>query len=874
MAYTYKLHKNNLKKEAKRPQGRYQQHRLEAMTVYQLRDICQRERLVKSTLNLLNKDELIRLIMRYRGATEGLFIKTHHEEGLKRLQRFISKAVQLPLEGHTIHSPSKLVLYEGLNVEIFDNYLVRATGALDEGNVILVDGNGQISTIFNLVLGDNGNYYLTKSAEVAAVKSTTKHYRLLYLDREQSELIYHIYYGTAQHIPQYLMAYGAEVLDFNILSPMETDIPLAIDFGTSNTTAGIYLNQESFHLLNQGSSMESLKINDINGVAVLNTTVEPAETTPLIPSVVGIRAIEENEIDYVFGYEALRYSKLSYIDEGICIFYDIKRWVSDYDREEKITDLKGRSGYVKRSAIIKAFLEYIIGLAKQRFKCNFKNIHISSPSKQKYRFYRLFQEVLSDYEVAYEDMLDEGAAVLFNTIHELIDKKSYQEGAPYRALIIDCGGGTTDLSSCEFRIYNNRVSYEIDIETAYENGDTDFGGNNLTYRLLQLIKIVFASILTGKGQGIKEELLKAFDVDLFRHVDEYGSREIYLTLEEAYDRAEEMIPTRFKDYESRSSHDYFKVKSNFYLLFELAEGVKKAFFKHKSLLTLKVNSEAPFHHGIDELLFDKWRLHIRQDGELKQLRHPLEATFSRYDIQTLLRADIYQIIKRFLEGIYERGQLFDYSIIKLTGQSCKIELFREALKEFVPGRLIQYGRNQKAHQDDHELKLTCLRGALKYLQAKKFGYINVNLRTRKPALPYMITTYTHRGDEKVLIHSSQRQNTQGHISRFMERITLKLYLKDANGNVRYEYEYENRPDDFVQTTYEEIYKRYKDKIIQDETDNIVDKEVKFFVWAREAEWGFCVVPVLREKEILYIGKEAFYSFENDTWEMHFFDGLK
>ncbi len=83
-------------------------------------------------------------------------------------------------------------------------------------------------------------------------------------------------------------------------------------------------------------------------------------------------------------------------------------------------------------------------------------------------------------------MLDEGVAVLYNSISELISEGRYKNGQELRALIIDCGGGTTDLSSCRFSIFNQRVSYQIQIKTAYENGDTDFGGNNLTYLIMEL----------------------------------------------------------------------------------------------------------------------------------------------------------------------------------------------------------------------------------------------------------------------------------------------------------------------------------------------------------------------------------------------------
>ena len=60
--------------------------------------------------------------------------------------------------------------------------------------------------------------------------------------------------------------------------------------------------------------------------------------------------------------------------------------------------------------------------------------------------------------------------------------------------------------------------------------------------------------------------------------------------------------------------------------------------------------------------------------------------------------------------MYEDGVLEDYSLIKLTGQSCKIDLFREALKEFVPGRTIQFGRKGRDLRRESELKMTCVDG--------------------------------------------------------------------------------------------------------------------------------------------------------------------
>ena len=41
----------------------------------------------------------------------------------------------------------------------------------------------------------------------------------------------------------------------------------------------------------------------------------------------------------------------------------------------------------------------------------------SAPVKQKPLFIQLFQEILPDYQLESDNMLDEGVAVLYNTIH-------------------------------------------------------------------------------------------------------------------------------------------------------------------------------------------------------------------------------------------------------------------------------------------------------------------------------------------------------------------------------------------------------------------------------------------------------------------------
>ncbi|AVK48366.1 molecular chaperone [Clostridium sp. MF28] len=873
--YSYKLHKGN---EEHIKKSKYKEKNLRLMTTFQLREICNKEKLVKSIINPLDKEELIRLIMKYRGEKESKLIKNYLVGGIERVERFLSRSNKEVISNRYIDYPGKITIYENLALEIYDNYVLRSSEKLEESNVLLVDSNYKVCTIFNikkLIQNNKEEYFLTKGEYIEARESESKHYSLLFFSEKDSETIYDTYEGDNIEVDYNIKFTSLPILQFEVRPLKETKMPLAIDFGTSNTTAGIYIDKEIFPGLNENLTdnreYADYENDKVKFVKIINESKENLEITPLIPSIVGVKNIKEDEIEYAFGHDAMLEARRRYVDDGMSLFYDIKRWISDFEKSEKVIDVKNKTTFIKRKDIIKAYLEYIISLAQQRFKCKFKNIYISCPSKQKYKFHTLFKDVLSDYTVESSNILEESAAVLYNTISDLIEKKKYVQGEWYKALIIDCGGGTTDLTGCSFSISNSRVSYRLDIETSYENGDTDFGGNNLTFRILQLIKILMANALSNSKSELKKAIIDEFNIDIFRFIDKSGINELYETLNEEYEKAEAVIPTKFQIYETRSKEDYCKVRSNYYFLFDLAEEVKKLFFSNPDILKVLLTSKEDTNLDENIINFDKWKLSYMNKGTLQVVKEAPSITLSIYEIETLIKGDVYNIIKKFLEKLYENDELYDYSLIKLTGQSCKVDIFRDALKEFIPGRIIEINKSKKEVKEEYELKLSCLKGALKYLYDKNFGYADINIESKKPTLPYLLTAYTHAGEQKTLIKG--REINKGFISRFMDRILLKLYLKDSNDNVKYEYNYQFNEEELEKTNARKIGERYPN-INQHETDNIENNEVKFFVWEEEELWGFYVLAILRKEEELYIGQEKFFYFENDKWERNFFDGLK
>ena len=915
---------------------RYQRQELELMSVYQLREIARKERIIHGIVNSLSKELLVETILRYRGAQSALLIREYRAEDYAVLEESFHHVAFQERKDTFLECSARITCYQGLSVDYYDEITISYQPEFSNTNAFLVDSDNNLCCVFNVEPKgkDRSRLYLRKSADLPCHEATVKRYRLLFLERQYSEHFFRFYNGELSYLQTNIPVVCAELLDFTVLIPQTLKMPAAIDFGTANTVAGVLTMVSGDQ--NDGGSRGNAAF-DGGNVGLYRERVryatfyDPArdfEETHLVPSIIGVLSLEDPaNPQYCFGYEAQSLVASSYIDEGFCIFYDIKRWIADYEKEEELLDKFGRRVFVKRKDILRQFFLYIIRSLENRIKHKVHNVHLSCPVKQKHKFQRLFQEILPEYAIERRDMIDEGVSVLYNTISEMIENRSVPKNERVSALIIDCGGGTMDISSCTFQVEDRRVAYKIDIETTYENGSTDFGGNNLTYRILQILKLRIVESLykdyiekseagtlqrrqsfygerpsfDERDRAIASEipslnrLMRDFDREIFRFVDENGTEPIYRNFENAYDMAEAVLPTRFKEWETRTREEYFNVRNNFYFLFQCAEEIKKEFFRKNFALKVILSAESdrkkpgkmrnPYLEGSLEsddtivMPMDKWKLAVRNSSGLALLNEMPDISFSIFEMNLILGPDIYNIVHRFMDPLYESGELDEYSIIKLSGQSCKIDLFRTALKEFVPGKVIKSRREKK--DDDakasgavgSDLKMSCIDGVLKYLRDRKFGYADVNIRNRTPHLPYVLTGFTHKGEELDMINGGRGINN-GVLSRNMDDLTLTLYLKDDQGQLRHEFAYYCTLEEFVNKRQEEIEELYGDNIPQDDTDNIVNREVKFFVWADPMEWGFLVVPVYRDMETLRVGREQFFSFEDDQWVHSFFDGMK
>lgn len=535
---------------------------------------------------------------------------------------------------------------------------------------------------------------------------------------------------------------------------------LCIDFGTSNTAIGTFLPKEDRIFL--------VKFRD-----VLNNGVE----RDTIPTIVYVENCENpNDIKYKFGYEAKKAIKDRDYNFGNTIFYEIKKWLLNPNKIEKIVDDNLNQLEIPRKDIIKAYLEYIIGEAVNQLKVKFEKIHFSTPINLKGKYINSLRTILPEYNILSENKsIDEGVAVIYDEIYDNIIKNKKNEKASElredkKVLTIDVGGGTTDVVSFNYSLEKDERGTLLKIKIFPENSNTSFGGNNITYRIFQFLKIKIAKYFNENifPDDINiDSLINMDKPDILQSIDENNSTEaVYCNFENLYKEAAKMLPTNFnsnKDFNTNKSKKL--LKRNFYLLWEVAEIIKIEFFKQNDIYLIDFIDENKENKkikipGIDKLFFS-----VVFDGKLQKSDKIPEISIGINEIQKLIYGDIYKIIKDICDK--KKDITTSYKKVKLSGQTCNIILFQELLKEYIAGKLLRIKSNNK-----EGLKLNCIKGSIKYTYHIDSGVIIPEIKRENMELKYKVKI--ERFDEEEIL-TKEKMNIQIFDK---EASTMKLNIYD------------------------------------------------------------------------------------------------
>lgn len=515
---------------------------------------------------------------------------------------------------------------------------------------------------------------------------------------------------------------------------------LCIDFGTSNTSAGIYLD---------GKPQLVKFDNVLSGEGKIET----------IPTVIYVEdCSSKDNLKLKFGYEAKKIIKDKDFNFDGTIIYDIKNWLLSIDKKIKVYGDNNTTLEIEKKEFIRRFLEHIIQQATNQFKYKFKKLHFSTPINLKGIYIHALKIVLKDrYEIVDEaDSIDEGVADLFENIMENI--KTNKNPTPYkddprRTMIIDIGGGTTDVISYDYEYSKEISGTKLKINTYPENSNSTFGGNNITFRIFQYLKIKIAEYYRENKDAVSiDKLIPYSDIEILEKIDESIEKkidplaEIYGVLESEYNKACEVLPTNYSNNETFPTINFLRqIKRNFYLLWEIAEIVKIEFFKNLNVYVIDFINKDEDNRRIKVPNLDKLVFSIVKDNKIIEASNAPAISIGIKEIQKLIYADIYNL----LVGVfgYEDNLIIEenYQHIKTCGQTAKINIILELLKEFMSGRNLR----EKKKKELENTKLNCITGSIQYMNGIDTGTIIPEICRHKSTLKYTVKVV--RGTEDVVL---------------------------------------------------------------------------------------------------------------------------
>lgn len=794
-------------------------------------------------------------------------IKSHRHDmraeslNLENAQRIIRNWREVRINGIDV---KPIAIKRGLPVDAADNMNIRIADASNlNGNVILYSARDKIVVAAGSFV-DNGK------DKCFVFPSENIKYEAL--ERQESFALALLSDGNSN---EYFVAERDVIVHLTELE--ETEKVLCIDFGTSNTTAGSYGLKDPF-----GSAPEYVEFVDTT-----SDSVSPKYSYTM-PTMVYIASCENNEIKYKFGFEAQKELIDNDFSPKGSFFSEIKRWITSMDEKVKIHGANAERCVmeVTHRDIISAYIKYIIDLSQRFFKVKFRYLHFSAPVKLKELFIQEMSEILkNNYKVLGEsESLDEGVAVIYDTLST--DIEFSENGRKKSVLVFDCGGGTTDLAKCAYEVNQDAFGKTLRLNIGYVNGDSNFGGNNVTYRIMQILKIKLAAKISG-DDTICNDILKLIpktEDDIMLEIDESISNKdiLYRDFEEMYNKVNEYIPTDY-DEERDYAEDFICKKRNFYYLWDIAENMKLEF--HNSTNRVHMNFSDDTDKNICLRSDKQYYIYCRKGTNqlLERYDNPadnLDITIK--EITQALMPDLYALMNGVLPQD-EAGYLNRYDVYKFSGQSCHINLFKVLFKEFMPGKSLRSAATRKVIDDNiMRYKMPCLTGCIKFVQAKRTGNIDIKMEYDDPNLMYTIEDIDRNnilldgnGNINVKFERYEAREVRLKISdRNGVKNQLTYYFKTVNTNKEIKlFTLINRVNESTYLSRQILEAKIEDELSGFDFSNSESERAKIiFVVPSNNSYCFKIYFVVKDKNNNYfLQDECSLAFENEKLNC-FFDG--
>ena len=294
----------------------------------------------------------------------------------------------------------------------------------------------------------------------------------------------------------------------------------------------------------------------------------------------------------------------------------------------------------------------------------------------------------------------------------------------------------------------------------------------------------------------------------------------------------------------------------------------------------------------------EYYLSIRQGGKLQKFDNPIDGVeITIREIVRIILPDLYALLTTLLRH-YGDNELTTYKF-RLSGQSCKINKFRDLFKEFVPGKLLRMATergkiNSLKSADSVALKKYCIFGSIEYVRdamarGEHKPIIHYNPNRRIYAINIVVG-----GDEKTLMGRTGELQ----IKKFPSSTSIvEFWIRGVNNHIERKIIHQLDKSDNVKKTLDDAIKMIarettfsENELIDSIGEAIQNVELPTYngkthgvicVAALESadSYGFNVYQIYIEPDeklgVKYWipNKRTFYSYEDENLQT-FFNGDK
>jgi len=256
---------------------------------------------------------------------------------------------------------------------------------------------------------------------------------------------------------------------------------VAIDFGTANSCCAV----------------ESGAIAQQSHIVPLGETNGDRERREILPSVVYYRNIQDDDLDYVVGQQALAFSMMP--DTSPCTIRSIKRKLGQRECVSVMLDMSKRHIEFLPEQVTGHIVKYMIDTTEKHLQHRIKRCVVTHPA-------RFFRPQITALERAFhEECGVEVVAFINEAVASALDailEQARSEKSEYTVIVYDFGGGTTDIALLKVKdaISEDGIR-EILPETLGVDGKRRLGGDDVTDRIAEIIRMKCEKELKQSGYG-------------------------------------------------------------------------------------------------------------------------------------------------------------------------------------------------------------------------------------------------------------------------------------------------------------------------------------------------------------------------------------